>query len=263
MSRLSQNGWSTDLPRSVREVVPGVRIVLADGPAGDVLVHVARQIHARVQPITGPVPDDWGYADRNVKGSSDVSNHASGTAFDYNALQHPLGVRDTWTPKQVAEIHRILREVDSVVRWGGDYSGRVDEMHFEIVGDPAHVYEVAALIKKGQVNDVSHVNTLSKAALDAIASAVLNRRLPADFGQPSLVMRRVLQRGASLDAAILAQLKAQGAVIDKLLAGQTNAAELRRVIDDNLRIAELADHAILSADDPGDDDQDHAEQTAG
>jgi hypothetical protein len=60
-----------------------------------------------------------------------------------NATWHPLGVRGTFTPAQVAEIHRILAETGDVVRWGGDYEGRPDEMHFEINAGPAEVARVA------------------------------------------------------------------------------------------------------------------------
>lgn len=83
--------------------------------------------------------DDWSYFFRNIRAGTRLSNHASGTAIDYNATQHPLGTRaaDNWTRAQIDEIHRILRELSGVMRWGGDYTGRGDPMHFEIVGSLA------------------------------------------------------------------------------------------------------------------------------
>src|SRR5690606_39638530 len=48
-----------------------------------------------------------------------------------------------------AEIRKILAEVDGTVRWGGDFSGTKDEMHFEIVGTGAQVAQVARRIKNG------------------------------------------------------------------------------------------------------------------
>lgn len=148
----SQNGWPVNPPLVTRDV-PGtnIRLRVAEGPAGDVLIHVASQVSARVEDASmdseAGERDDWGYAYRNVRGGEAVSNHASGTAIDLNATRHPLSVRDTFTPTQVDEIHRILGEVDNVVRWGGDYQNRADEMHFEIVGSQEEVAAVAARLR--------------------------------------------------------------------------------------------------------------------
>lgn len=146
---VSQNGWEVNPPRSLR-LVPGtvdVRITVADGAAGDVLMYVAGQFDARVEDLdldsTRGELDDWGYAPRPIRGGSTTSNHASATAEDFNATRHPLGARGTFSRQQVNNIHQILAEVDNVVRWGGDYSGRADEMHFEINASPAAVQRVA------------------------------------------------------------------------------------------------------------------------
>lgn len=155
---LSQNGWPVEPPRRSRTIPgTGVAVTVADGPAGDVLMHVLAQIDARVEDIdlrsTRGEFDDWGYANRNVRGSASISNHASATAVDVNATRHPLGAENTFNQHQVDEIHRILGEVGGVVRWGGDYAGRVDEMHFEIVGNFDQVAQVARLIR--EANDMS------------------------------------------------------------------------------------------------------------
>jgi hypothetical protein len=152
---VSQNGWPVNPPRSSR-TIPGTntRVNVADGDAGDVLMHVLGQVNSRVENIDmnsdAGEHDDWGYANRNVRGSGDISNHASATAVDINATRHVLGARDTFTPTQVQEIHNILGEVDNVVRWGGDYTGRRDEMHFEINGTPEEVARVAARLRAAQ-----------------------------------------------------------------------------------------------------------------
>ncbi|GAB3475241.1 peptidoglycan hydrolase-like protein with peptidoglycan-binding domain [Amycolatopsis cihanbeyliensis] len=151
---VSQNGWPVNPPRRAR-TVPGskVRITVADGPAGDVLMYVASQIDKRVEDVdlrsTRGEFDDWGWADRPIRGGTATSNHASATAIDINATRHPLGVRGTFNRAQVAEIHRILAEVDHVVRWGGDYTGRVDEMHFEINAPYNRVAAVANRLGNG------------------------------------------------------------------------------------------------------------------
>lgn len=62
---------------------------------------------------------------------------------------HPLGRRGTFTAADVRAIRSILAELGGVVRWGGDYSGRADEMHFEIVDNAAQVTAVAARLRGG------------------------------------------------------------------------------------------------------------------
>lgn len=149
---VSQNGWPVDPPRGAR-TIPGtnVRVTVANGPAGDVLMNVLGQVSARVENVglnsTKGEADDWGYANRPVRGSTAVSNHASATAVDINATRHGLGATGTFTPAQVAEIHKIIGEVDGVVRWGGDYDGRKDEMHFEINATPEEVARVAERLR--------------------------------------------------------------------------------------------------------------------
>jgi uncharacterized protein YukE len=150
---VSQNGWAVNPPRGMR-TIPGTntRVNVADGPAGDVLMHVLGQVHSRVEDIDmrsdAGEADDWGYANREVRGGGAISNHASATAVDINATRHALGAQNTFTPAQTTEIHRILGEVDNVVRWGGDYTGRRDEMHFEINGTVDQVNAVAERLRR-------------------------------------------------------------------------------------------------------------------
>lgn len=150
----SQNGWPVNPARTYRQV-PGstVHLTVADGVAGDVLMYVAREFDRRVEDIDWKSSrgefDDWGWADRPIRGSNVTSNHASATAIDLNATRHPLGVRNTFTAAQVGEIRAILAEVDGTVRWGGDYTERADEMHFEINAGYARVKAVADRLKGG------------------------------------------------------------------------------------------------------------------
>jgi hypothetical protein len=154
----SQNGWTvlTTAPPAV--TVPGtdVRLTVRPGDVAVVLIEVARRFHSEVESITGGVRDDWGWAYRPVRGqSSGFSNHASGTAIDLNATKHPRGVHNTYTAAKKAAARRILTamrddSIDrSVVRWGEDYSGTIDGMHFEINADSAAVARVADRIRNG------------------------------------------------------------------------------------------------------------------
>ncbi len=101
--------------------------------AGDVytvLRYVAVQFNATVEALYSP--GCWGHNYREISGSTSLSNHASGTAIDCNAPDHPLGAAGTFSAAQVSAIRTILTRCNGVVRWGGDYSSRKDEMHFEI-----------------------------------------------------------------------------------------------------------------------------------
>lgn len=158
MTWVSQNGWSvvpagatpettpSGQPRCRKVWLPGLGkfIYLRDGIVSLLMADLILTFNARVEKINGPVLDDWGYALREIRESDDTSNHASATAADLNAIRHPLGAVDTFTPIQRFKIRRMLkRRYKGVVRWGGDYNGRKDEMHFEIVGDHDAVRKVA------------------------------------------------------------------------------------------------------------------------
>ena len=139
----SQNGW----PASKDQKEIGIKIFKIKGTdrkmrlqkdAGVILSAFAAEFHAQVEPIDEGVFDDWAYAYRDVRGSdSDLSNHSSGTAIDLNATKHPLGAQNTFTKQQAATIRELCKKYG--IRWGGDYSKRKDEMHFEIVETPDEV----------------------------------------------------------------------------------------------------------------------------
>ena len=122
---------------------PGVR----SGAVHTVLQYVATALHERVEPVYQNgwhQADDWGYNYRQNKNANNLSCHASGTAIDYNATRHPNGKSGTFKAGQVGEIRKILGEVDNVVRWGGDFTGTKDEMHFEICKGETDVARTAA-----------------------------------------------------------------------------------------------------------------------
>lgn len=141
----SQNGWSAVTSSKGLADFPWITGRVLPGPVLVVFTYLAERFNAEVEPIVRA--HSWGWAYRAIRGAVTVSNHASATALDFNAPRHVLGRRGTFTPDQVAAIRRILRDCGGVVRWGGDYSGRADEMHFEIVGTAAQVAHVAHLIQ--------------------------------------------------------------------------------------------------------------------
>jgi hypothetical protein len=133
----SQNGWpANDVSRTASYKIAGTTraLRLVKGPAGELLALLAAWIDANVEVMDKDAElDDWGYAERPIRGSTTtLSNHASGTAFDYNATQHPLGTTGNWSYAEKSKINAKLKQLGNVVRWGENYSGRKDPMHFEI-----------------------------------------------------------------------------------------------------------------------------------
>jgi len=65
---------------------------------------------------------------RPIRGSSHISNHAYACAIDIDPAHNPLGARRGRMPADVVTIFKA-----EGWRWGGDYHGRKDWMHFEAV----------------------------------------------------------------------------------------------------------------------------------
>jgi hypothetical protein len=133
----SQNGWpalQSGTDKVHPWVIPGTKrtFVLRNGSAGFLLAHFILWFNEVVEKIGVGIWDDWGIAFRSVRGGTDLSNHASGTAVDLNATLHVLGKSGTFTRRQAALIRVRLLFYRGCVRWGGDYQNRKDEMHFEI-----------------------------------------------------------------------------------------------------------------------------------
>lgn len=148
----SQNGYIANQKSLITywRTSGGVLLSSRRGSVTTVFKWLADRYNTEVQHLTQK-RGCWGYAPRNIRGSSQVSNHASGTAIDLNAALHPLGTnpRANYTAKQIAAIHRVVADAGGVIRWGGDYHGRKDGMHFEINASPAAVKRLAKRIKAG------------------------------------------------------------------------------------------------------------------
>jgi len=129
----SQNGWRANDPSVIKSYpLPGGSVSLHTGSPGEVLVYVANRFHREVETLIWP--GVWGFAERPIRGGTELSNHASGTAIDLNAPKHPLGTdpASNYSAAQIAAIHKILASCRGLIRWGGDYVGRKDPMHFEV-----------------------------------------------------------------------------------------------------------------------------------
>lgn len=148
----SQNGYRANvIGDTAVQTIPGTtrKLRVRKGDEGYLLLHFAAWFDKHIEDIEAGQLDDWGYAERPIRGSSTtLSNHASGTAIDLNAPKHPLGVRNTFTKAQAAAIRQQLKVYEGALRWGGDYKNRADEMHVEIEPGAARVKRVAAKLRK-------------------------------------------------------------------------------------------------------------------
>ncbi|MBD3778704.1 MAG: M15 family metallopeptidase [Micrococcales bacterium] len=137
------NGWPAIGEAHDRRLTPFAWVTgrVRAGDVDVVLIHVADRFNGEVEPIDRATSWGWAAAEQREDGDP-LSNHASGTAVDFNATAHPEGESGTFTAAQVATVRDILAEFAPVVAWGGDFD-RPDETHFEIVGTPQEVAAVA------------------------------------------------------------------------------------------------------------------------
>lgn len=230
----SQNGWIAGAPDRINTAATAegtlVRFpggVRSDAP-GQLLMVVAGRFHREVEPLIDG--QCWGYAYRQIRGASDVSNHASGTAIDCNAPKHPLGTEPTatYSGAQIDAIHRILADAGGVVRWGGSYTGRKDPMHFEITDGAtlADCQQALDAIRARPSVPPPPSSTLQKGSTgDAVArlQRVLNDWYP---DQPQLVVDGIY--GPATEAMVRFLQSNAGLVVDGI-AGPKTLAVLRLV----------------------------------
>jgi len=165
MTARCQNGWPViETAAGVGSyTIPGTsyRVATRPGDSSVILLDVLGFIHAEVEPLL--VPGVWGWAVRLVRGSTtDASNHSGGDAIDASAPRHPLGTDPAanWlpNPRQMERIRRRMAAYRAVtgtqvVRWGGDYTGRKDGMHWELLGTVASRRALADAIRGGVLPD--------------------------------------------------------------------------------------------------------------
>jgi hypothetical protein len=149
MTRYSQNGYSAcDSSVIAKYTVPGssVTINLRKGDVSVVLLDFASWYHKNIEPLHQN--DTGGYNCRGIEGGTSLSNHASGTAEDIRWNDHPRGKRNAgFSSAEVSKINAKLKEYGGVIRWGNNYNGTPDAMHFEINAGPAAVKKQADRIR--------------------------------------------------------------------------------------------------------------------
>lgn len=114
--------------------------------------------------------DDWGYANRDIRGRPGVkSNHSWGLAVDLNARTNPMGTAlKTDMPRWVVDVAEKWG-----LLWGGSYNSRPDAMHFEYVGRPEDVHRYPLVIEPPE--DLTIMDADTKAYLDKRFAAIDGR----------------------------------------------------------------------------------------
>ena len=133
----SENGWRIcDRNECERIFVPGAdntflaAMIVRSGASEVVLRAWAIWYHRNVEPLDrykSGVGDDWGWSRDN---DVDDSNHLSGTALDFNAVQYPMGQR-RMSADRVATINEGLRLFEDNIFHGRKWN-YPDEMHFQL-----------------------------------------------------------------------------------------------------------------------------------
>jgi hypothetical protein len=188
MVRFSQNGWPAypDTRRYTRFTAAGQGWWAANADVAVVFTEFIERFAREVESITGPVLDDWSYANRLVRGSATVvSNHGSATAIDINALRHGRGRHGTFTPAKAKKTRAIRDSITDaagrpVLRLGMDFNTIPDDMHVEICAGARAVRQAADKIrarKKAQEDEMTpaQLKEFKAAVIDGVADEVMRR----------------------------------------------------------------------------------------
>ncbi len=243
MAEHSQNGWPVlSSNRLTWFSAAGGRFAAANSDVAVLAKYLIERFADEVEPIEGRVLDDWSWAARNVRGSTSViSNHASATAWDLNALKHPQGVRGTFTQSKIAKVHSILAGITDgkghkVFRWGNDYvNSKIDSMHFEI-NVSASTVRLARTVLQRRLEDEADMKWNDQVALTAADAKIwgpswkagdkvtigLMVRYPTLARRTEAELKAYAAASAKRDAALKAQLDTLIAAVGALAAGSSS-----------------------------------------
>jgi hypothetical protein len=145
----SSRGWGPGWPNARTD-----HIVTAVCGANRIKLPVRSEVAVLVQQLVkdlerqhGPFHPGqcWGFANRAIRGTRIPSNHSWGLAIDLDAPSNPM----TTNPAARHTIGSYASRVAASYgfRWGGDYVGRKDYMHFEFMGTPASAAALARPVR--------------------------------------------------------------------------------------------------------------------
>jgi len=141
----SARGWGPGWPHpNTSHIVTAVcganRVKL---PVRAEIAPLVRHLVADLERQHGPFHTGqcWGFANRAIRGSNRPSNHSWGLAIDLDAPSNPM--TNNPSARHTIGSYASGLAAEHGFRWGGDYVGRKDYMHFEFMGTPASAAALA------------------------------------------------------------------------------------------------------------------------
>ncbi|MFE5789532.1 peptidoglycan-binding protein [Rhodococcus erythropolis] len=238
----SENGWRIcNRDACERIYVPGAdnqflaAMIVRSGPSEVVLRAWAIWYHRNVERLDlfkSGVGDDWGWSAANDVADS---NHLSGTALDFNAVQYPWGQRTMPTGRK-QKIREGLNLFEGNIFWGADWA-RADEMHFQLNGGTASGDGASDKLK-------AFARRLESGHLGLLAAS------PVPIPTPAPVARPTLRRGSTGGevAYLQAQLNRMFASYSKLTVDGDFGPATESVVREVQRRSSLTVDGIVGPD---------------
>ena len=138
-------GWGPPgLDQTKRVLCPGIQLNVRPAVV-PLFAELVRWLAAeRIKHGAPALDSSGGYNKRLVRGSATAwSNHSWGLAADFNAATNPMSstLRTDMPPGTSAKAKSLG------MRWGGDYEGRKDPMHFEVNVTPEEAARIVLRLR--------------------------------------------------------------------------------------------------------------------
>jgi hypothetical protein len=196
-------GWGS--PAIGTYLVPGTSVKLAvRKEIAPLLIGFARDFNEHVELLHPGWC--WGFNPKHIAGSSAYSNHAWGGAIDLNAPAHPMGKANTFSSVKRAGIDKLLKQYSykgtRLIRAGKDYTGRKDDMHFEInVSRSVALAAVAAMSTSAGVEAGSRTIQLGSRGADVkLMQSKIGAAADGIFGPGTEAKLKIWQKAHKLPA---------------------------------------------------------------
>ena len=127
--------------------VPGIQLNVRRAVAPLFVELVDWLARERAADQVPPLNSSGGYIKRFIAGTTTWSNHSWGLAADFNAGTNPYG----WDATTDMPDGTSQKANSLGMRWGGDFTGKKDGMHFEFMGTPADAARIIADLRPERI----------------------------------------------------------------------------------------------------------------